>query len=428
MKTLTRLYDERDEQSQFIDSLLAQVEEEERDLVDAERKNLEAAEARIAEIDKQIEPLEKFEQRRTAHRERIPAAPEHQHQGGGDQRGRQALDVRPRPVQYRSAGAFVVDLIRARGYEGAKAAPDPEAQQRVAAAMETRAEAPHVTTDETPGLMPQPIVGEILTDLDGSRPFVQSVGAKDMASIPGKVFTRPHVTQHTQVGQQAAEKAELANRQFKVEGIPFTKDTFGGWLNVSRQDIDWTSPSAWDALINDLGLEYGADTDDFAAREFAAGVTETVQAADSSLESLIAALYEAAALAVRGGANGTKRASALRLPNHIWVSIDQWATLGAAIDSVRALVQGSSSPGESSPTTFGGSILDIPRTMVPGLPAGSLIVGRTNFYEFYEERIGILSSVEPRVLGVEVAYGGYAAAGFLDSTAFARVTTAAPAA
>ena len=60
--------------------------------------------------------------------------------------------------------------------------------------------------------------------------------------------------------------------------------------------------------------------------------------------------------------------------------------------------------------------------VVPGLPAGSFVVGRTNLFEFYEERIGLLSAVEPKVLGIEIAYGGYAAAGFLDATAFTKVT------
>lgn len=413
--TLSRLLEQRSEQEAFIDNVLAQVEEEGRDLVDAERRNLEAAEQRIAELDRQIEPLEAWEERRAAHRAALPAQP------SGDQpRQRDRMTVEARPVEYRSAGAFIVDTIRAVGYPGAQVAPDADAAQRVQTAL-GRAIATQTTT-ETPGLLPNTIQGAILTDLDATRPFVQSVGVKDLAGIPGKIFQRPRVTQHTQTGKQAAEKTDLPSRQFKVEGVPFTKDTFGGSLNVSRQDIDWTSPSAWDALISDLQLEYGADTDDFAAVQFATGVTQT-QPWDNEntdkLGALINALYSAASMAAT--ANGTKRASALRLPNHIWLSVDQWALLGAAVDRVRSLVQGSNDPGSTSVMTFAGSILDVPRTMVPGLPSGSIIVGNTRLYEFYEERIGLLQAVEPRILGVEVAYGGYAAAGFLDATGFVKV-------
>jgi hypothetical protein len=43
-------------------------------------------------------------------------------------------------------------------------------------------------------------------------------------------------------------------------------------------------------------------------------------------------------------------------------------------------------------------------------------------YEFYEEVIGLLSAVEPSLLGVEVAYGGYVAFSPLNPLAFAKVT------
>src|SRR5699024_3315198 len=42
--------------------------------------------------------------------------------------------------------------------------------------------------------------------------------------------------------------------------------------------------------------------------------------------------------------------------------------------------------------------------------------------EFYEERLGFLSAVEPRLLGIELAYGGYAAFGTLKPDAFVKLT------
>jgi hypothetical protein len=190
---------------------------------------------------------------------------------------------------------------------------------------------------------------------------------------------------------------------------------------VSRQAIDWTSPSAWDALINDLQAVYAAETDDAAAVALATAVTQAVPVATDDIDAWVAALYAAAAMAATG--NGTKRASALRLPNMIWCSIDLWAHLGAIISSARhAFVSGGDGFGTSSPTSLTGDILTIPRVVVPGLPTGSLIVGRTDRTEFYEERIGVLSAVEPSILGVEVAYGGYAAYGTMDPTCFAKLT------
>ena len=49
--------------------------------------------------------------------------------------------------------------------------------------------------------------------------------------------------------------------------------------------------------------------------------------------------------------------------------------------------------------------------MVPTFPAGTCIVGPSSLYEAYEEVIGLLSVIEPSILGVQVAYGGYVAFG-----------------
>lgn len=423
---LERLLEQRTEQETFVDQLLARVAEEERDLVEAERNNLTAARERITQLDEQITPLEEFEQVAAQHRRNRPPAPREdrdddrsQQQGSREQR----LGLKDRGVVYPTAGHFIVDKIRALGYPGAQFKPDQDAAQRVATAMQTRIATQ--TTAETPGLMPEPIIGEILTDLDAARPFMSSVGIKPLPNGDGKKFTRPHVIQHTQTGEQTAEKTELATRQFKVDGIEFTRRTFGGTLNVSRQDIDWTSPSAWNALISDLQLEYGADTEDTASSEFADAVTQSVTVADEDdLKSWIQALYSAAVTA--STANGTRRATALRLPDHIWCSIDMWASLGALISAARATTASNDNPGSSTPTSFQtGDILTVPRTMAPGFPEGTLVVGRSALYETYEERIGLLQAVEPKILGVEVAYGGYAAFGALDPTAFAKVSTVA---
>jgi hypothetical protein len=51
-----------------------------------------------------------------------------------------------------------------------------------------------------------------------------------------------------------------------------------------------------------------------------------------------------------------------------------------------------------------------------------MIIGPSVFYEVYEETIGLLSVVEPSILGVEVAYGGYIAYGNLEEKAFAKIT------
>lgn len=243
---LERLREERAKHIEYIQTLLAKVDEDQRDLVDAETASLESVKQRIAQIDAQIEPLESFEQTRAAHQETVasitPTVCTEPRQGTTQ------LGVRQRDQRYATAGDYLADYVRSQQHwsvDGVEQPADAAARERVMAARDTaRREAQesgysqraagdvapgvHQTTADVPGLLPVTIQGQIEGKLDGSRPLIQSIGAKDLAGIPGLTFNRPQITQHTQTGKQTAEKAELASRELKVGSIPFTKQTAGG--------------------------------------------------------------------------------------------------------------------------------------------------------------------------------------------------------
>lgn len=420
---LKRLLAQRQEQVDFISHLLEQVEAENRDLVDAERSNVDAARQRIEQLDAQITPLEEFEQTRSAHEEtRSTVAPTGRRPAGGDGSGQASLGVQAREQKYPTRGHFIVDYLKARGQEvqGRVLPPDPDAAQRVAAATEGRA---LNTTADSTGLLPEPIIGEIHQDLDSSRPLISSVGVKPLTNVVGSKFHRPYVSQHTTSGAQSAEGGALPSQKLVIEPKEFSKTTRGGSLEISRQDLDWTQPAAWDAILADLQLTYGADSEDWTAGVFGTAVTQSVEVAladEESLTAWIKKLYEAAVMCVT--ANGTKRASALRLPDKIWTSVDMWGSLGSMLSAGKTLLQSS---GRAKPNMFDGDLLEIERVMVPGLASGTMIVGRSNMFEYYEERIGLLQAVVPSTLKLEIAHGGYIAAGHLDATAFAKITVAA---
>ncbi|MDO5534373.1 MAG: hypothetical protein Q4F65_06960 [Propionibacteriaceae bacterium] len=430
---LVKLLEERAKHVEYVGTLLTKVDEEGRDLVEAETRTLETTKQRIEQIDAQIKPLEEFEATRAAHEETVQAVtPTQRTQPAGGTR----LGVKERTgYTYPTPGHFIVDKIRSQQHwdtVGNEQAPDSDAVTRLRAAVgiQTRAEgdvAPgvHQTTEDTPGLLPVTIQGQVLETLDGLRPFLQAIGIKPLAGIPGKKFHRPHITQHTKVGKQTAEKAELASRDLKIEGLEFEKDTVGGWLNISRQEIDWTSPSAWNIILQDLQAEYAEETDAIAAAAFEEGVTQSVTAIAAAeadnVDAWVGALYEAAVMAATK--DGTQRARVRRLPDTIFTSVDMWGDIGAMLD-IAAINKPGMSAGDADAQTFAGSILRFPRIMVPGLPAGTVVVGRKAGFEYYEERIGLLSAVVPKVFGVEIAYGGYTAAGFVDPSLFAKITVA----
>jgi HK97 family phage major capsid protein len=408
---LERLREQRAEQLASMDAVLSQVEG--RDLVDAERSLLEAARQRIAEIDAQIEPLEAFETLRAQHVERtgdlprpgdIPAQP-------------RRMDGPTRDFPYPTPGAYLADMCRAAGClpGGQYGEPDTQAAQRVGQA---RAVA-NQTTSDTPGILPTPIVGTVVSLIDSNRPLVSSLGgAKPLGNIPGTSFTRPKIATHVLVGAQTAEKTQLPSRQMTINSIPFTKTTRGGTVNISRQDIDWTSPAAWDILVKDLADVYAIDSETTIATAFGTAATGApVAVAGDLLADWSTALYTAAAQSYSAG---------LRMPDRIWCSLDVWAALGSLVDVARIVMprdgNNDTAAGSSSLANFGGDVLGLPRIVVPTLAAGTCIVGPSSLYEAYEEVIGLLSVVEPSILGVEVAYGGYIAFGSLAPTAFVKVT------
>lgn len=424
---LSRLEAQRAEQITFVDQLLNRVDAEERDLVDAEQANLTAARQRIEQLDQQIEPLREFEDLRAASGDGARAAFGADRPAGGAVTNARPLGAgvggAAAPFMYRSAGQFLVDLVASRDMPNHPA--DPTAAARVAEARRQLAVLGNQITTEVPGVLPTPVVGPIVSTMDASRPLITSLGARNLATIAGTGFTRPKITQHTTAGPQTAEKTELPSRVMKIESVPFTKGTFGGAVNVSRQTIDWTSPAAWDALVTDLAAVYGTETEAAVAAAFAAGITQTVGADAGTLEGWAVALYEAAVKAYLGGAAMGETPNG-RLPDHVWVSLDMWASMGAIVDTARLVLPANALGGignnDGGVTSFAGDLLNAPRTVVPTLPSGTIIVGSSDFFEFYEDQIGLLSAVEPARLGVEVAYGGYTAYGFVEPLCFCKVT------
>jgi hypothetical protein len=407
---------QRAEQISTIDSILGQVEG--RDLTDAERGLLEAARGRIATLDEQITPLAAFEELRAAHNETESSLPRPAVVTGG-----RRADAAERST-YRTAGAFLVDYLRANGILE-RGRVDEAAATRV---YQARADQ---TTADTPGILPTPIVGQVVNIIDANRPLITSLGgAKALGGIPGLTFSRPHITQHVQVGKQAGEKQALPSQKMTIAQIPFTKETWGGSVDISRQDIDWTSPSAWDILVRDLADVYAVETEGAVADAFTIGAAGTpvplgTAGSAASLAEWATALYTAAMRSYNAGK---------RMPDRIWCSLDVWAALGSLVDVARvvlppdAAVGGDSADGfdvgGSSLADLRGDVLGLPRIVVPMFSDGTCIVGPSSLFEVYEEIIGLLSVIEPSILGVEVAYGGYVAHGSLFGGAFVPLTIA----
>jgi hypothetical protein len=372
---LTRLQGEIEERSTFIDNLVEAAETETRDLTEQEMDLLTRSRERIVELNAQVGPL----------REAAQIAV--------DSRARIALITRvaPRedPPEYRSAGSYALDMWRAGlGDQGARERLD----------LFNRAAA-HQTTGDNPGLLPEQILGPVVNFVDQSRPVVMALGPRQ---LPGGSWSRPVVTAHTRVGPQTAEKTELVSQKMTVGKIPVTPKTYGGYVNVSRQDVDWTQPAIMDLVISDLAAQYAIETETATVQDLNAAATAgpTLPTGAPTPEEVAGAFW-AAAGSVYNAVYGAGRLIAVTGP-------DMLALLGPLFPPVNPTnAQSAGLTASGFGTGAVGSIAGIPVYVTADMPANTLIVMSTAAAECYEERVGALQVVEPSVLGIQVAYAGY---------------------
>lgn len=454
---LERLNAERADVISFIDRTVQEANKANdgkgRDLTASEKETMKNSKTRIAELDEQIVPLKEHEASRAASAEATKEfAPTQERGQYGGAPGTPQPVARTQAVKcdYKTRGQVIVDQIRAAGLDPShygQHEPDAEARGRLVAAgvtpplatsEEIRAAKAAATqlagqynaqervtqvSGDTPGIIPVPIVGAVMNDVDEARPFIDSLGAKPL-DFAGETFKRPLITQHVAMGKQTTQATStgLGSQKMIIGSVTFTKETWGGWLDVSRQDIDWTSPSAWDALLTDFTDQYGLTTENAAGDAFAAAVAagntpvEVLDpgASPAPLSAWVTAVYAAAALSYAGAG---------RMPDHIWMSLDLWGVLGPLIEAQVPTMN--NDLGQVSLGDFqAGNLLKLPRTVVPSFPANTLIIGAKRWTEVYEERIGLLQAVNPSILGVQIAYGGYIAYNTIKPTAFTKVTNA----
>lgn len=186
---------------------------------------------------------------------------------------------------------------------------------------------PHVAAadnllSDTPGLLPEPLVGEVWDTQYSRRPLIDAVGTRALPAA-GESFNRRYISQHTDVGEQVNELDNLASQAYQVVKQQFDKKTFGGYVNVSSQSGDWSEPALVQAIINDMIRQYAIATENYVATKMAAnstGATDTI-ADFTDGDDVIAALYAGAAEMF--GSTGA-------MPTHLIITAETWGKLGQA--------------------------------------------------------------------------------------------------
>jgi hypothetical protein len=281
-----------------------------------------------------------------------------------------------------------------------------------------RAAAPNVLTSDIPGVLPLPIVQPVYNNFIGRRPVIDAIGAKAMPQ-GGKVFIRPEVTTHTSIGNQATENTALTQGTFVVTDNQVTKGSYGGFVTLSEQSIDWSQPEIIGLVLDDMGRIYANETDNVAADDLKTGttVTRNFTAADLDDPSVWAAWVAGAATTILSSSNGN-------LPTHLFLSPDIWGDLLSLSDSSKRPLFpqigpmnafGNLGAGQPAGNAFGLSVV-VDRNFA----AATIILGDASGYEIFEQQKGALSIDVPSTMSRTIAFRGYLATLMIDSSKFVK--------
>jgi hypothetical protein len=288
-----------------------------------------------------------------------------------------------------------------------KAVAEYGASQRTA----LQAAAGDVLTTDTPGLLPIPVLGPLVQDLNFIRPVVAALGARGFPDGgASKTFIRPTITTHTSVAAQANELAAASATTMVIASNSISKTTLAGQVTLSVQDIDFTSPAAMQLILNDLMGEYMIASDNFAADNLLTAAT-TSGVWDLTVADLLKSVYDAA-VDISNGRNF--------LPTTMFVSPDVWGQLGQLADTtgrpvfpfIGAGLTGQNALGGQNATSWNGSPIGLELVVDSNFAAKTMIITRVgqgsgDAFEFYESIRGLMSVEVPATLGRTMSFHGY---------------------
>jgi HK97 family phage prohead protease len=313
--------------------------------------------------------------------------------------------AQPRTFKLPSAGEFI-----AASLQGGTVLAEMNARVQAAA--------PNITTADTPGILPEIITGSVYDSLNPIRPFVSAIGALAMPGS-GATFRRPVITVRPVVTQQpTGQLNQLDPSTVTVANNNVNKLTFGTFVTMSEQDLDWTDPASINIVLNQLAIAYGQATNNYAVDTCHAAITQTSAVADTTDPAdWIAAIYE--------GARQISNTSNY-LPTHMVVTPGTWAALGSLVDStgrpVFPQIGAMNAPGQLSAANWNGNPLGLVLVVDKNTPGSFMghAAGPAAGFEFYEQQKGAISVDVPSTLGRTIAYRGYAASFMADATKFVK--------
>jgi len=280
------------------------------------------------------------------------------------------------------------------------------------------ASAPDVDLASGPGVLPEVIVAPVYNNFQGMRPVVDACGVRSMPSA-GSTFIRPKVTTHNSMGAQANDLDTLTASTMVVSSETVTKGTYGGYVSISEQLLDWSEPSMLTVLLDDMARIYANTTDNVAADALASGATTTGAFGDPTDPADWLAWIGASSTTILTASNGNN-------PNTLFTSADVFGDLIALSDSAgRPLfpnLNAQNAFGALAVTTDVGTAFGCRVVRDRNFASNTLILGDSSGFEIFESQKGAISVDVPSTLSRTIAFRGYFATLMIDADKFVKAS------
>lgn len=365
-----------------IDGVKATSIEQKRELSDQDKRALADWQARIKELDELIDLVSFDVEMNQQVAGRIAAI---------------STEMDNQPVAYRSAGELLWDVLH-------MGEPEPRRRyekftQRAAQHMGTSAAATVPTAGGFAGLVVNQVYGPVIDIIPSGRPFLSLLGVTPAPS--SLAFMRPRLVDpniDTGVATQALEKAELASKAFSIANDPLTLTTMGGYLNISQQLISLVA-GALDIIIAQMNKRLARATEKAAITELSLSTAKVTLSNTADAATTLKAIYDASALVY---------ANTGELATWLVMGPTGWSRLGGLSD----LAGRPMFPYLGATNADGGARADqfnlvgpagLQTAVTPAITDTTFWVGNSTSLEAYEYRYPLLESVEPSVLGRQIA-------------------------
>jgi len=281
-----------------------------------------------------------------------------------------------------------------------------------------KAAAPDVVTGDLDGILPTPIVQPVYNGLIGRRNLIDALGTRAMPQ-GGKVFIRPSVTTHTTIGPSNGENVALDSGTFVVTDNLVTKEVYGGFVQLSEEAYDWSTPEVLSLILDDMGREYAKQTESAVEADFNTGITAT--------EALTDAEDPAAWAAFVWNASQTVLEDSSHLPTHLFVDPSYWAALGQLCDEQGRPLFPQVGPmnafGQVTPGNLNGMAFGLSVVVLPYLGSGFVAVGNADGFEVFEQMKGAITvEASDGSLSRYIKWRGYLASLMIDANKFVKRT------